>query len=55
MAMVETVLEWHRRGALRRAVLYDVRENSEARGETNLKDCVAAADGTVRSRGGFCF
>ncbi len=40
-------MDLHRCGALRRAVLYDVLE--EARGEVNLRDCVADANGKVGS------
>ncbi len=37
---------WHRCGALRAAVIYDVRDGA---GEGNLKDCIAAAVGKVRA------
>jgi hypothetical protein len=44
-AVVAAVMDLHRCGVLRHAVLYDVAE--EARGEGNLRDCVADANGKV--------
>jgi hypothetical protein len=43
--IVALVMDMHRLGTLRSAVLYDV---EDSRGEWNLKDCVADADGKVR-------
>ena len=40
------VMDLRRCGELQRAELYDVAE--DARGEKNLKDCVATNDGIVR-------
>ncbi len=45
-AIVTMVMDSHRRGAMRRAVLYDVNHLGGLGG--NMKDYVADADGKVR-------
>jgi hypothetical protein len=51
LAVVGAALDVHRSGRLERAVLYEVRDGAfQAHGwwdEKKLKNCVAAADGTV--------
>ncbi len=41
-------MDLHRGGSLRRAALYEVKEEAGV-----LKDCVVAADGKVRARDGL--
>ena len=50
LGVVEAVLAGFRGGGLRGAVLYDVEE--EAKGQTNLKECVRDAEGKVKGRCG---
>ena len=49
MSVVASVMDLHRRGGLRRATLYAVDAEKGDGGQANLKDCVAAVDGTVRA------
>jgi hypothetical protein len=52
LAIVTMVLDGRRSGTLHRAALYDVAD--DARGERNIRDCVAVTNGKVRdgARGG---